>query len=159
MVEMDDFGSGYSSLNVLREVDLDVIKLDMLFLSEKTENNRGGTIISSIVRMAKWLDMPVIAEGVETMSQADFLKSIGCEYIQGYLYSKPLPEADFEELLKKHTVEPILLQESAEEMLYAYDFWEPWSQETLLFSNFVGGAAIFEYHNGIAEILRVNKKY
>ena len=82
VVEMDDFGSGYSSLNVLREVDLDVIKLDMLFLSEKANNNRGGTIISSIVRMAKWLDMPVIAEGVETMGQADFLKSIGCEYIQ-----------------------------------------------------------------------------
>ena len=159
VVEMDDFGSGYSSLNVLREVDLDVIKLDMLFLSEKDDNNRGGTIISSIVRMAKWLDMPVIAEGVETMSQADFLKSIGCEYIQGYLYSKPLPEEEFTGLLEKNVIDAEGLQEGASQVLHAHDFWEPKSQETLIFSNFVGGAAIFEYHNGKAEILRVNKKY
>ncbi|MBP3617757.1 MAG: GGDEF domain-containing protein [Lachnospiraceae bacterium] len=159
VVEMDDFGSGYSSLNVLREVDLDVIKLDMLFLSEKANNNRGGTIISSIVRMAKWLDMPVIAEGVETMSQADFLKSIGCEYIQGYLYSKPLPEEEFEQLLQEATVDSTVLQDESTQTIEAHDFWEPKSQETLIFSNFVGGAAIFEYHNGKAEILRVNKKY
>lgn len=159
VVEMDDFGSGYSSLNVLREVDLDVIKLDMLFLSEKANNNRGGTIISSIVRMAKWLDMPVIAEGVETMGQADFLKSIGCEYIQGYLYSKPLPEEEFEALLLKNRIDTTALQEESNQTLDAHDFWEPRSQETLIFSNFVGGAAIFEYHSGKAEILRVNKKY
>ncbi len=159
VVEMDDFGSGYSSLNVLREVDLDVIKLDMLFLSEKANNNRGGTIISSIVRMAKWLDMPVIAEGVETMSQADFLKSIGCEYIQGYLYSKPLPEEEFEALLLKHKIDYTILPDGRDQTIDAHDFWEPKSQETLIFSNFVGGAAIFEYHNGKVEILRVNKKY
>ncbi len=159
VVEMDDFGSGYSSLNVLREVDLDVIKLDMLFLSEKANNNRGGTIISSIVRMAKWLDMPVIAEGVETMSQADFLKSIGCEYIQGYLYSKPLPEAEFEALLLKHKIDYAILPDGRDQTIDAHDFWEPKSQETLIFSNFVGGAAIFEYHNGKVEILRVNQKY
>ena len=159
VVEMDDFGSGYSSLNVLREVDLDVIKLDMLFLSEKANNNRGGTIISSIVRMAKWLDMPVIAEGVETMGQADFLKSIGCEYIQGYLYSKPLPEAEFEALLLKNRIDFAILPDGRSQTVDAHDFWEPKSQETLIFSNFVGGAAIFEYHNGNVEILRVNKKY
>ncbi len=159
VVEMDDFGSGYSSLNVLREVDLDVIKLDMLFLSEKANNNRGGTIISSIVRMAKWLDMPVIAEGVETVGQADFLRSIGCEYIQGYLYSKPLPEEEFETLLKKTIVDTADMQAEQNFTIDAHDFWEPKSQETLIFSNFVGGAAIFEYHNGQAEILRVNKKY
>lgn len=159
VVEMDDFGSGYSSLNVLREVDLDVIKLDMLFLSEKSDNNRGGTIISSIVRMAKWLDMPVIAEGVETMGQADFLRSIGCEYIQGYLYSKPLPEEEFEVLLQHNKIDSTVLLEGQNDMINAHDFWEPKSQETLLFSNFVGGAIIFEYHNGKVEILRVNKKY
>lgn len=159
VVEMDDFGSGYSSLNVLREVDLDVIKLDMLFLSEKADNNRGGTIISSIVRMAKWLDMPVIAEGVETMSQADFLRSIGCEYIQGYLYSKPLPEEEFEALLLKNRTDTTALPVGQGMTMSALDFWEPKSQETLIFSNFVGGAAIFEYYNGKAEILRVNKKY
>lgn len=159
VVEMDDFGSGYSSLNVLREVDLDVIKLDMLFLSEKANNNRGGTIISSIVRMAKWLDMPVIAEGVETMGQADFLRSIGCEYIQGYLYSKPLPEEEFEVLLRNNMIDRTAMKEDQADTIEAHDFWEPKSQETLIFSNFVGGAAIFECYNGKTEILRVNKKY
>jgi PAS domain S-box-containing protein len=103
--------------------------------------------------------MPVIAEGVETVSQADFLRSIGCEYIQGYLYSKPLPEEEFEGLLRKNKIEDSVLLESPQYTMSAHDFWEPKSQETLIFSNFVGGAAIFEYHNGKAEILRVNKKY
>ena len=80
---MDDIGSGYSSLNVLKDIELDLIKLDMMFLVEKSDSNRGGMILSSVVRMAKWLGLPVIAEGVETLEQAEFLKSIGCEYIQG----------------------------------------------------------------------------
>ncbi len=79
-VEMDDFGSGYSSLNVLKDIEVDIIKLDMIFLRGKI-GGRGGIIISSIVRMANWLGTPVIAEGVETAEQADYLKSIGCIYI------------------------------------------------------------------------------
>jgi len=70
IVEMDDFGSGYSSLNVLKDIEMDIIKLDMLFLSEEN-NNRGGTILSAVVRMAKWLRVPVITEGVETLKQAE----------------------------------------------------------------------------------------
>ena len=81
LVEMDDFGSGYSSLNVLKDIDFDIIKLDMMFLSQESDSNRGGTIVSAVIRMAKWLDMPVIAEGVETIKQADFLRSIGCDSI------------------------------------------------------------------------------
>ena len=159
IVEMDDFGSGYSSLNVLKDIELDIIKLDMLFLSEKSESNRGGTILSSVVRMAKWLAMPVIAEGVEFVEQADFLRSIGCDYIQGYLYSKPLPEEQYEELLSGSIIGTKVPQRNWIETLNACDFWNPSSQETLIFSNYVGGAAIFDYHNGKAEILRVNKKY
>lgn len=79
---------------------IDIIKLDMLFLSENSgNNNRGGTILSAVIRMAKWLGMPVIAEGVEDIRQADFLRSIGCEYIQGFLYSRPLPETEYEKLI------------------------------------------------------------
>lgn len=100
IVEMDDFGSGYSSLNVLKDIELDMIKLDMLFMSQANESNRGGAILKSIVMMAEWLNMPVIAEGVELIEQADFLGSIGCDYIQGYLYSKPLPEDEYEKKLK-----------------------------------------------------------
>ncbi|MBQ8281887.1 MAG: bifunctional diguanylate cyclase/phosphodiesterase [Lachnospiraceae bacterium] len=161
IVEMDDFGSGYSSLNVLKDIELDVIKLDMLFLYEQTESNRGGTILSSIIRMAKWLGMPVIAEGVETVGQADFLRSIGCDYIQGYLYSKPVPEEDYEKLISGSSVGATVPQMRLIDTFNACDFWDPKSQETLIFSNYVGGAAIFTYSekDNKVEVLRVNQKY
>ena len=159
VVEMDDFGSGYSSLNVLKDIDLDIIKLDMLFLSEEADTNKGGTILSSIVRMAKWLGMPVIAEGVEHVEQADFLCSIGCDYIQGYLYSRPLPQEQYLELVGGNAIDTSKPRMHSLETINAYDFWSPNSQETLIFSKYVGGAAIFEYHDGQVEILRVNKKY
>lgn len=159
IVEMDDFGSGYSSLNVLKDVELDILKLDMLFMSQETESKRGGTILGSIVRMAKWLGMPVIAEGVENVEQADFLRSIGCECIQGYLYSKPLPEEEYEAKIKEEAIGTEIAKMEFIERLNAYDFWDPKSQETLLFSNYVGGAAILDFHEGQLEILRVNQKY
>lgn len=159
IVEMDDFGSGYSSLNVLKDIELDMIKLDMLFMSDNSENNRGGTILSSVVRMAKWLGMPIIAEGVEKVEQADFLKSIGCEYIQGYLYSKPVPEAEYTKLICGSTLGTIVPELSLIDTLNAENFWDPKSIDTLIFSNYVGGAAIFEYQNANVELLRVNKKY
>ena len=159
IVEMDDFGSGYSSLNVLKDIEMDIIKLDMLFLSEESNNARGGTILSAVVRMAKWLKVPVIAEGVETLKQADFLRSIGCNYIQGYLYSRPLPEEQYVELITGSTVGDTNPQMHLAGSLNSCDFWDPRSQETLIFSNYVGGAAIFDYHDGKLEVLRVNKKY
>lgn len=159
IVEMDDFGSGYSSLNVLKDIELDIIKLDMNFLAEQSDSNRGGTILSSIVRMAKWLCLPVIAEGVETVEQADFLRSIGCDCVQGFLYSRPLCEEKYEALISGSTVGALVPQMELLEVMNACDFWNPKSQETLIFSNYVGGAAIFDYHNGKVEVLRVNKKY
>lgn len=158
IVEMDDFGSGYSSLNVLKGLNVDVIKLDMRFLSGNV-GGRGGTIISAMVQMTKWLNTPVVAEGVETMEQADYMKSIGCSYVQGYLYSKPINEEEFIEKLKKIDHEPV---SQAIKLLTEMDsgkFWDPNSLETLIFNNFVGGAAIFTYSGGEIEILRVNKKY
>lgn len=160
IIEMDDFGSGYSSLNVLKDIELDIIKLDMQFLSDACDDNKkGGTILSSVVRMAKWLSMPVIAEGVESVAQADFLRSIGCDYIQGYLYSKPLPEENYVSLISGNEIGAKIPQLSLIDTLNAFNFWDPKSMETLIFSNYVGGAAIFDYHDGQIEILRVNKKY
>lgn len=159
IVEMDDFGSGYSSLNVLKDIELDMVKLDMMFLSDVSEGNRGGTILSSVVRMAKWLGLPVIAEGIETVSQADYLRSVGCNYIQGYLYSKPLPESQYEEILSNTSIGTAVPHMKLIDTLNAFDFWNPHSQETLIFSNYVGGAAIFEYDGKNIEILRVNQKY
>ncbi len=159
IVEMDDFGSGYSSLNVLKDIELDLIKLDMMFLVEKSDSNRGGMILSSVVRMAKWLGLPVIAEGVETIEQADFLKSIGCEYIQGYFYSRPLPENQYLEMLTESALGEKTPQVKMIDNMNAYDFWDPKSQETLIYSHYVGGASVFEYCNGKVDILRVNQKY
>ena len=94
-VEMDDFGSGYSSLNTLKDVPVDILKLDMRFL-DAFNNTRGGIILASIVRMARWLNLPVIAEGVETQAQADYLASIGCEVMQGYWFNHPVDRVTFE---------------------------------------------------------------
>lgn len=80
-IEMDDFGSAYSSLNMLKDIAVDILKLDMKFLSDTENSARSGNILSSVVRMARWLKLPVIAEGVETQQQADYLCSIGCLYM------------------------------------------------------------------------------
>ena len=159
VVEMDDFGSAYSSLNALKSIDLDVLKLDMKFLADEGNANNGTIILSSIVRMAKWLGFPIIAEGVEHKEQADFLLSIGTCYIQGFLYAKPMPEEDF---LSRLNESGIALMEPAMNLMdsmNADSFWNPKSAETMIFSNFVGGAAIYEYKNGRIELLRVNNKY
>lgn len=96
-VEMDDFGSGYSSLNMLKEISVDVLKLDMGFLYKTKDEDKSRKIIEMIVKLSKALDMPVICEGVETESQFEFLKSIKCDYFQGYLFARPVPVAEFEE--------------------------------------------------------------
>ena len=98
-VLMDDFGSGYSSLNMLKDLPVDVLKIDMGFVREIERSGRASAIIRSIVSMAQNLDMGIVVEGVETKPQVDFLGSIGCEKIQGYYFSRPLPEKEFDGLL------------------------------------------------------------
>lgn len=92
---MDDFGSGYSSLNVLREVSVDALKLDRAFFGEE-KDGRWEDVVASVVDLAKKLGMATIAEGVESPSQVEFLRSIHCDAVQGYIFSKPLCIADFE---------------------------------------------------------------
>lgn len=103
-IAMDDFGSGYSSLNTLKDFPIDILKLDMGFLRGKENKNRGENIISSVMGMAKKLELETIAEGVEAPEQAAFLTGLGCDVIQGFLYSKPIPEKDFEQLIKAKAV-------------------------------------------------------
>ena len=157
-VEMDDFGSGYSSLNILKDLNVDIIKLDMNFLSGDI-GGRGGAIISSIVQMTKWLNTPVVAEGVETNEQADYMKSIGCNYIQGYLYAQPMEEEDFVEKLKILDHEPVNKSMDLVFSIESGRFWDPTSIETLLFNYMVGAACMFTYKDGKCEYVRVNEKY
>ena len=102
-IAMDDFGSGYSSLNSLKDIPIDVLKLDMGFLRGGTNIERGNEIITYMVRMAKALNLKIVAEGVEIKEQADFLTERGCDVIQGYYYARPMPLKDFEERVKKET--------------------------------------------------------
>ncbi len=100
-VAMDDFGSGYSSLNVLKNLQFDSIKLDKEFLSGFENNPHAHKVIEGAVSMIKSLGIQVVAEGVETREQADFLRHTGCDLAQGYFFSRPVPAAQFEELLKE----------------------------------------------------------
>ena len=99
---MDDFGSGYSSLNMLRNAPVDTLKIDRFFLDEIMSTQRGKIIVESSVRMAKQLGLSVIAEGVETQEQLEFLESIDCDIVQGYYYSRPIPTDDFEVFIQDY---------------------------------------------------------
>ena len=101
-VSIDDFGSGYSSLNVLPKVSADIIKLDRLFLTENPDTERSRNFLRNIIDMLKMLGFRVIAEGVETKQQMQFLKAVGCDYIQGYYLAKPMPVEQFEQFLNTY---------------------------------------------------------
>lgn len=96
-ISMDDFGSGYSSLNLLKEIPVDILKIDKVFLDETANSRKSRIIISQVVSMARKLGMKVVCEGVENEEQAAFLRKIHCDFAQGYLYAKPMTIADFEE--------------------------------------------------------------
>lgn len=167
-LEMDDFGSGYSSLNTLKEVPVDILKLDMKFIAESTpdlENNKfsesaakSGSILSSVVRMANWLHLPVIAEGIESKSQADYLKSIGCFHMQGFYFARPMPSDEYRNLL--YTLNPVCKDEdSSSDITPAVNFLDTTTQDSLLFNKFVGAAAIIEWTGDCIEIIRMNDQY
>jgi len=104
VLSMDDFGSGYSSLNMLKKLPVDILKLDKAFLDNfdaADDSQKEKTIVTHIISMAKDLDMEVLAEGVENESQKDFLISANCDMIQGYYYAKPMKLESFDQELRK----------------------------------------------------------
>lgn len=98
-VSIDDFGAGFSSLNLLKDMTTDVLKLDKEFFRQGEMQKEDQIIVSSIINMAKQLNMKVLSEGVETQMQSDFLRGISCDMAQGYLYAKPMPIKEFEQLI------------------------------------------------------------
>ncbi|MDY3810536.1 EAL domain-containing protein [Desulfovibrio porci] len=98
---LDDFGAGFSSLNVLKELPIDVLKLDMLFLRKSRDLKRERIVLSNIIAMAQELGINTVAEGVEHAEQVDFLRAKGCNMVQGYAFARPMPEAEFNSLLDK----------------------------------------------------------
>lgn len=101
IIEMDDFGSGYSSLNMLNQMPLDVLKLDMKFIQDETAKAVNQGILHFVIELAHWMNLSVVAEGVETKEQLERLREAGCDYVQGYYFAKPMPCAELEELCKK----------------------------------------------------------
>lgn len=99
IIEMDDFGSGYSSLNMLSDLPIDILKLDMKFIQTEMAKPAGQGILRFIVSLARYMNLSVVAEGVETREHLDRLRENGCDYAQGYYFAKPMPAGDFEQML------------------------------------------------------------
>ena len=106
-IEMDDFGSGYSSLNMLSILPIDALKLDMAFIrhafSAESPQGRDTRLLQAMIHLAKSFEVPTIAEGVETAEQYSVLRTMGCDYIQGYYFSRPLPPGEFEQFILAHS--------------------------------------------------------
>ena len=101
LVSVDDFGTGYSSMSYLQRFPIDKLKIDRTFISDVTSSNDDASIVSAIVSLGHTLNLKVIAEGVETPEQLEFLQMLGCDQYQGYHYSRPMPAADFAELIRR----------------------------------------------------------
>lgn len=159
VVEMDDFGSGYSSLNMLKEVPVDVLKMDCRFLGGNDKESKGGIILSSILQMAHKLEMPVICEGVETIEQANFMKSLGCKLMQGYYFARPMPVDRFEDLFEGGELKEFPGCSGRSELRRLNELLEEKSISTFIFNSCIGGAAVIEYIDGECRVMQVNDMF
>lgn len=155
---MDDFGSGYSSLSMLKNIPVDALKIDMRFFEDTKAHGRGENIIASVVRMAKWLNIPTIAEGVEKEEQVDFLRSVGCDYVQSYYFARPMPAEEYQKLLAENRTAPSTTQPKGE----PFDVDRLWStgpEIEVLFSNATQANCLYEFDGENLEAVRVNKQF
>ena len=114
VIEVDDFGSGYSSLNMLNQMPIDILKLDMKFIQSETAKPMNQGVLQFIMELARWMQLSVVAEGVETKGQLERLMEIGCDYVQGYYFAKPMPVEEFTALLAKQADEGSKAEKHAE---------------------------------------------
>lgn len=161
VVLMDDFGSGFSSLNMLRELNVDIIKLDAYFLHlEKNNERKGMNIIESVVNMAKTMAMPVIVEGVETREQCEYLMGLGIRYIQGYYFYKPMPTKEFERLISDpDNVDRNGFIFKANEEFRIREFLNDAVYTDSMLNNIIGPAAIYSHHGDEVDIIRFNQQF
>lgn len=159
-IMMDDFGSGYSSLNTLKDLPVDILKIDMKFMDDLEKGGKSAIILESVIRMTKWMNLIAVAEGVETKEELDFLKSVECNYIQGYYFYVPMPQLEFEGLLNHSELVDIksaALRESDNDEFSA--LYNESLRAEGIFQNMVGGLGIYEMVKDRLEVLRVNKGY
>ena len=162
LVMMDDFGSGYSSLNMLKSIAVDVLKIDMRFLEiGEGEEQKGIGILESIVNMARLMGLPIIVEGVENLQQENVLRSMGCQYVQGYYYCKPLPIDQFEVMLAdERRLDFTGLHCRQVEGFHAREFLDGNLFTDTMVNNILGAAAVYDVDvgNGRFEIARINEQ-
>lgn len=155
-VLMDDFGSAYSSLNMLKDINVDVIKLDMKFIDLNEDNaSKGLKIVESVVNMARKLRLLVIAEGAQTKQQVDQLLSVGCRYIQGYYFHEPLPVGRMEKLLAERPDDRHFWDMSNDFMHGSY---VPVNGRTMPETSTLAASTFEILANGVAELSRLNVK-
>ena len=160
-VMMDDFGCGYSSLNMLKNIPVDVLKLDMRFLRfDETERQKTANILEAIVNMAGLLHLPIVVEGVEDESQEKFVQNLGCRYTQGFYYYKPLPIHTFEGLLRdKRRIDPQGLVYKQVEPMHIREFIDTNFVSDSMLNNVLGPVLFFEANSGKIRVTRVNEQY
>lgn len=160
-VLMDDFGSGYSSLNMLNNISVDILKIDMRFLARDDRKSRD--ILESVLHMSKWLNLPVVAEGVETKTQMDFLLAVGCMYAQGYYFYRPMPQVQFEALLADP--EKVDLADNGRQLFdqaMLLDFHDLFHKDLMsdrLLSNLLGAIALYSFDGEGLYLLRGTEAY
>ncbi len=161
-VLMDDFGTGYSSLNMLKDLPIDVLKIDMRFLDDLDKDEKAAIVLESIIRLAKWMKLSVVSEGVETKKEWEYLRSVECDSVQGYYFYKPMPQDDFMELLDKSAAKStdLLFHSWPEEDDSILDIFNHTnSTESVLFYSMLGGMGLLEICENKAELIRVNKGF
>jgi PAS domain S-box-containing protein len=160
-VMMDDFGSGYSSLNTLKSMDVDVLKIDMGFLEMSIEEEQKGIgILESVVNMARLLGIPIVLEGVENQQHENFMRNMGCRYAQGYYYSKPLPIHQLENLLAdERNLDLNGMCVKQIEALHTREFIDGNLFTDTMVNNILGAAAFYDVYENKIEITRVNEQY
>ena len=161
IILMDDFGSGYSSLNMLHNLKVDAVKLDALFLNISDEEYQKGIhILESVVNMTKTISLPIIVEGVENQKQTDFLVDLGCRYVQGFYFFKPMPIEKFEKIIQNEanidlkgfickTNDQIKVREFLDENIYS---------DTML-NNVLGPVAFYAWKDEQVDITRFNQQF
>ncbi|MBO7697896.1 MAG: EAL domain-containing protein, partial [Erysipelotrichaceae bacterium] len=161
IVLMDDFGSGYSSLNMLKSMTVDVIKLDAQFLRISRDNEQKGlNIIESVVNMTKSLGMPIIVEGVEIPEQSEYLSDLGCQYMQGYNFYKPMPVDEFMNLIsdpEKVDLHGFVLK--ANQQLHLREFLDDNIYSDAMLNNIIGPVAFYLYNDRNIDIIRYNQQF
>ena len=160
-VLMDDFGSGYSSLNMLSNLKIDAIKLDGRFLHvEDSKQEKAIHILESVINMAKVMALPIIVEGVETKEQADFLESLGVRYIQGFYFYKPMSKAEFEKVVSDESkIDNRGFVVKLNEQVRIREFLDKNIYSDSMLNNIIGPVAFYSWQDGKTDIVRFNEQF